>query len=41
MADVRHRLLAAVLPAAIAASSLTGCSQGLPVDSGELVIAFP
>jgi peptide/nickel transport system substrate-binding protein len=41
MADVRHRLLAAVLPAAIAASSLTGCSQRLPVDSGELVIAFP
>jgi peptide/nickel transport system substrate-binding protein len=41
MAGVKLPLLAAVLPLAIAASSLAGCSPRLPTDSGELVIAFP
>ncbi|KRT72783.1 MAG: glutathione-binding protein gsiB [Deltaproteobacteria bacterium CSP1-8] len=41
MADVKDRLASALLLAAIAAASPTGCSQRMPADSGELVIAFP
>src|SRR3989337_3207980 len=40
MADVKDRLASALLLAAIAAASPTGCSQRMPADSGELVIAF-
>src|SRR3972149_7875294 len=41
MADVKDRLASAFLRSAIAAASPTGCSQRMPADSGELVIAFP